>query len=245
MNNHLPDIKILVLIPAYNEFSSIASVVTAARRYLPVLVVDDGSSDATAECARLAGAEVLSQKPNQGKGAALRCGFQRPLEGGYEAVLTLDGDGQHDPQEIPSFLEAARLRPVGLIIGERDFSRMPSVRRLANSLGRACLSLALGQPVRDNQSGYRLISRPVMQAMLESSEQGFEFEVEMVAVCLHLGLQLGWVPIQTIYQGEKSHIRPWRHVINFLRVVWKVRQDGKNKRIQAAIPDDRAGHRSI
>jgi glycosyltransferase involved in cell wall biosynthesis len=245
MDNNLPETKILVLIPAFNESSRIANVVTAARRYLPVLVVDDGSSDSTAECARQAGAEVLLQTPNQGKGAALRCGFQHALEGGYEAVLTLDADGQHDPQEIPAFLEVARLHPVDLIIGERDFSRMPPVRRLANSLGRACLSLALGQPVRDNQSGYRLISRPVMQAMLESSEQGFEFEVEMVAVCLHLGLQLDWVPIQTIYQGEKSHIHPWQHVINFLRVVWKVRQDGKNIRTQAAIPYDRAGHRSV
>ena len=168
MDNNLPETKILVLIPAFNESSRIANVVTAARRYLPVLVVDDGSSDSTAECARQAGAEVLLQRPNRGKGAALRCGFQHALDGGYEAVLTLDADGQHDPQEIPAFLEVARLHPVDLIIGERDFSCMPPVRRLANSLGRACLSLALGQPVRDNQSGYRLISRPVMQAMLES-----------------------------------------------------------------------------
>ncbi|MDR3572982.1 MAG: glycosyltransferase family 2 protein [Anaerolineaceae bacterium] len=227
MNKPLADTKILALIPAFNETCSIASVVEGARRYLSVLVIDDGSSDTTAECARQAGAEVLLQRPNQGKGAALRAGFRRALEDGYEAVLTLDADGQHDPQEIPTFLAAGRLKPFGLIIGARDFSRMPFVRRLANSLGRACLSLALGQPVRDNQSGYRLIAKPVMQAMLNSSEQGFEFEVEMVAVCLRLGCLLDWVPIQTIYQGEKSHIQPWQHVKNFLRVAWKVRQNGK------------------
>lgn len=230
MADNPTETKILALIPAFNETRKIASVVAVARFYLPVLVVDDGSSDSTAECARQAGADVLVQTPNQGKGAALRAGFRRALDSGCEAVITLDADGQHDPQEIPVFLEKAKAQPAGLIIGERDFSRMPYMRRLANSLGRACLSLALGQPVRDNQSGYRLITRPVMQAMLASTEQGFEFEVEMVAVCLRMGYRLDWVPIQTIYQGEKSHIQPGQHVWNFLRVAWKVRQDGKNKR---------------
>ena len=232
MNDNSAETKTLALIPAYNETCNIAEVVAGARLYLPVLVVDDGSSDTTAECARQAGAEVLLQNPNQGKGAALRAGFRRAMECSYEAVITLDADGQHDPREIPAFLEAARLRPAGLIIGARDFSRMPPVRRLANLLGRACLSLALGQSVRDNQSGYRLISRPIMLAMLDSTEQGFEFEVEMVAVCLQMGYRLDWVPIQTIYQGEKSHIRPWHHVRNFLRMAWKIRQNGKNNRAQ-------------
>jgi glycosyltransferase involved in cell wall biosynthesis len=232
MDDNPAEPKTLALIPAYNETCKIASVVTGARRYLPVLVVDDGSSDDTAECARQAGAELLLQRPNQGKGAALRAGFRQALQEGYEAVVTLDADGQHDPQEIPIFLKAALAQPAGLIIGARDFSKMPPLRRLANSLGRACLSLALGQPVRDNQSGYRLVTRPLMQAMLASSEQGFEFEVEMVAVCLRIGCRLDWVPIRTIYQGEKSHIRPWQHVKNFLRIVRKIRRAGKNDRTE-------------
>jgi glycosyltransferase involved in cell wall biosynthesis len=245
MKDNPAQTKILALIPAFNESCKIASVVAGARLYLPVLVVDDGSSDTTAECARQAGAEVLLQKPNQGKGAALRAGFRHALDCGYEAVITLDADGQHDPLEITAFLETACARPAGLIIGARDFSRMPPGRRLANSLGRACLSLVLGQPVRDNQSGYRLITRPIMQAMLASSEQGFEFEVEMVAVCLRMGYRLDWVPIRTIYQGEKSHIRPWQHVWNFLRVAWKVRQDGKNNRTQTNPPYGGADHWGI
>jgi glycosyltransferase involved in cell wall biosynthesis len=237
MNTDSSETKILALIPAFNESGKIASVVAGASHYLPVLVVDDGSSDATADCARRAGAKVLLQQPNQGKGAALRAGFRYALDCGYQAVISLDADGQHDPLEIPSFLEAARARPAGLIIGARDFSRMPLVRRLANSLGRACLSLALGQPVRDNQSGYRLITRPIMQAMLSSQEQGFEFEVEMVALCLRMGLQLDWVPIRTIYQGEKSHIRPGQHVWNFLRVAWKVGQE-RNRPYTLAAPTE-------
>ncbi|HBA91140.1 MAG TPA: hypothetical protein DCZ08_05065, partial [Anaerolineaceae bacterium] len=130
----LAEAKILALIPAYNEGNRVAPVVRAALAYLPVLVVDDGSSDGTARYALDAGAEVLYQQPNQGKGAALRAGFATALERGYQAVLTLDADGQHDPAEIPAFLAAYRRTSADLIIGRRDFTSMPRVRRLANTL---------------------------------------------------------------------------------------------------------------
>ena len=98
--------RLLILIPAYNEGERVAGVVTAALAHLPVLVVDDGSTDDTALRAQEAGATVLRQSPNRGKGAALRAGFRRALDDGYEAVLTLDADGQHDPGEIPKFLQS-------------------------------------------------------------------------------------------------------------------------------------------
>src|SRR3990172_923606 len=116
----LAEAKVLTLIPAYNEGDRVAPVVRATLVYLPVLVVDDGSSDATAQYALDAGAEVLYQQPNQGKGAALRAGFAAALERGYQAVLTLDADGQHDPAEIPAFLAAYRKTSADLIIGRRD-----------------------------------------------------------------------------------------------------------------------------
>jgi glycosyltransferase involved in cell wall biosynthesis len=166
----------------------------------------------------------LPQIPNQGKGAALRAGFQRAIDEGYGAVLTLDADGQHDPAEIPNFLQTYRVDRADLIIGSRDFDQMPWVRRLANSLGRRAFSWALGQYMPDNQSGYRLISRRLMEAMLASGEQGFEFEVEMIVVCVQQGFKLDWVPIRTIYAGEGSHINPLQHTLNFLRVVWQTRQ---------------------
>ncbi len=215
--------EILVLIPAYNEATRLAPVVIGALSQLPVLVVDDGSTDNTAAVADSAGAAVLPQIPNQGKGAALRAGFQWALDKGYGAVLTLDADGQHDPAEIPNFLQAYRADQADLIIGSRDFDQMPWVRRLANSLGRGAFSWALGQYVPDNQSGYRLISRRLMEAMLASGEQGFEFEVEMIVVCMQQGFKLDWVPIRTIYAGESSHINPLQHTINFLRVVRQTR----------------------
>lgn len=191
--------------------------------HLPAVVVDDGSSDDTAAVAAAAGARVLSQTPNQGKGAALRAGFRRALEEGWEAALTLDADGQHDPGEIPKLLEAWRADCPELVIGYRDYRRMPALRRLSNSLGRLTLRWALGTTIRDNQSGYRLVSRRLMEAMVGSRESGFEFEVEMIATCVRRGWRIGWVPIRTIY-GAPSHIRNWDHLVNFVRAARRIRR---------------------
>lgn len=217
---------IVALIPGYNEGPRIAEVVRGAAAHLPVLVVDDGSSDDTAAQARTAGATVIEQRPNQGKGAALRAGFRRALADGADAVLTLDADGQHDPAEIPPFLEAwaADSRP-DLVIGRRNFRAMPPIRRLSNVLGRWAFSWAVGQPIPDNQSGYRLISRRIMEATLASDEHGFEFEVEMITSCIRLGGTIAWVPIRTIYAGEPSHIRPLAHLRSFIRIVRKARRE--------------------
>ncbi|MEO8437356.1 MAG: glycosyltransferase family 2 protein [Chloroflexota bacterium] len=209
---------ILALIPAYQEGPRIAAVVERALAYLAVVVVDDGSTDDTAAQAEAAGATVLVQSPNAGKGAALRAGFRYALEHGAAAVVTLDADGQHDPDEIPAFLEAFELARPELVVGSRDFGMMPPVRRLSNTLGGWVFSAAVGRRIADNQSGYRLIGRRLMTALLTSEESGFEFEVEMIARCIALGLPIAEVPIQTIYAGEPSHIRPWRHFTQFLRV---------------------------
>ena len=215
--------RIVALIPAHDEAPRIGRVVEAARRHLPVIVVDDGSTDDTASVAEAAGARVIRQDPNQGKGAALRAGFAAALADGAEAVITLDGDGQHDPAEIPAFLGAyARRsiagRPTELIVGRRRFAHMPPVRRLANSLGTIVLSASVRRWIPDNQSGYRLIGRRAMTAMLDSQESGFAFEVEMIAVCLRERWPIAWVPVRTIYADERSHIQPRRHLREFLSV---------------------------
>jgi glycosyltransferase involved in cell wall biosynthesis len=221
--------RILALIPGYQEEPRIGAVVEASRRRLPVLVVDDGSSDGTAAAAEAAGARVIRQVPNQGKGAALRAGFRLALDEGWDAVLTLDADGQHDPAEIPRFVAAFAApgasgpRPE-LVIGRRDFARMPPVRRLSNTVGTAAFSWAVGRHIPDNQSGYRLLGRRLMAATLGSREQGFEFEVEMIAVCLRSGWTLDWVPISTIYAGEPSHVRPVAHLRHFVRATRAARR---------------------
>jgi glycosyltransferase involved in cell wall biosynthesis len=210
--------SILALIPGYQEGPRIAAVVTAAAVHLPVVVVDDGSTDDTALQAEAAGATVLVQRPNAGKGAALRAGFRYALEHDAAGVVTLDADGQHDPAEIPSFLAAFESGRPELVIGRRDFGSMPAIRRLSNTLGGWVISAAVGRRIGDNQSGYRLIGQRLMTALLDSHEQGFEFEVEMIARCIALGLPLTEIPIRTIYAGEPSHIRPWAHFTSFLRV---------------------------
>jgi glycosyltransferase involved in cell wall biosynthesis len=217
--------RVLALIPGYEEGPRIGEVVRGAARYLPVVVVDDGSTDDTAARAEAAGATVLRQVPNQGKGEALRRGFRHALEDGYEAVVTLDADGQHDPAEIPRFLDALARTGAELIVGRRNFRTMPPVRRLANTLGGAAFSWAVGRDIPDNQSGYRLVGRRLMERLLDSREQGFEFEVEMLTTAIRAGYEIAWVPIRTIYAGEPSHVRPTAHLANFVRIVRQARRD--------------------
>lgn len=237
------DGRVLALIPAHDEAARIADVVERAGRHVPVLVVDDGSSDDTAVIAEAAGATVVRQSPNQGKGAALRAGFAAALADGVEAVITLDGDGQHDPAEIQAFLGAyARHTIAGqqteLIVGRRDFRRMPIARRVANGLGTVVLSAALGQWIADNQSGYRLVGRRLMAATLESTEAGFAFEVEMIAICLREGWPIDWLPVRTIYAGETSHIRPMRHLREFLAVTVRARRIARGRPVAPASKAD-------
>ena len=216
--------KIAALIPAFNEALHIGTVVHQAQAHLPVLVVDDGSTDDTSRRAEQAGATVVRQVPNQGKGRALQTGFRRALAEGFEAVVTLDGDGQHDPGEIPAFLRAYTSSAADLIIGTRTFSQMPLIRRISNTLGQLAFSWAMDQPISDNQSGYRLVGHRLMAATLDSHETGFEFEVEMIVCCIERGFKLDWLPIRTIYAHEKSHIRPWHHLVHFVRITWQARQ---------------------
>jgi glycosyltransferase involved in cell wall biosynthesis len=237
--------QVLALIPAYNEAARVAAVVSGAHRYLPVLVLDDGSRDATGEQARRAGAEVLRQEPNQGKGVALKTGFRHALEQDYQAVITLDADGQHDPAEIPKFLEVFREQEVDLVIGARDFGQIPGIRRLSNTIGRLSLSWALNQEILDNQSGYRLVSRRLMETMLHSQEARFEFEVDMIVESVVRGYRIAWVPIRTIYAGESSHIQPLRHVYHYFRMVWRAYQAVRRARRQTSRPDNRKGEHGI
>jgi glycosyltransferase involved in cell wall biosynthesis len=216
--------NILALIPAFNESEHIATVVNQAKQYLPVLVVDDGSVDDTSEIARTNGAIVIRQEPNQGKGTAMMTGFRYAIEQGFDAVITLDGDGQHDPAEIPSFVDEFVKNGSDLIIGRRDFHKMPFIRMCSNTIGTWMYSWAMGQYIPDNQSGYRLLSARLMRSIASSKFHGFEYEVEMIMRCVLDGGKLGWVTIKTIYAGEHSHITPIRHAWRFILLTFRTRQ---------------------
>jgi glycosyltransferase involved in cell wall biosynthesis len=213
--------EIIALVPAYNEAAHVAQVVEGASQYVPVVVIDDGSSDGTGAAAALVGAKVLAHATNRGKGVALNTGFAYAIQRDVAAAITLDADGQHDPAEIPLFINAFQGGAGDIIIGQRTFAKMPVVRRAANRTGTWLLSRAMGQPVPDNQSGYRLLSRDVMRTIRPSSAR-FEAEVEILLRAQLAGFRVGWVPIKTIYGDEVSHFNPVRDTVLFLKMVWRI-----------------------
>lgn len=216
--------SIVALVPAYNVAPFVRDVICRAREHVPVITVNDGSTDDTLSALRATDASVIDQQPNQGKGAALKRGFREALALGVDAVIQLDADGQHDPDEIPLFVGKFADTGADLIIGERDYSQMPFVRRLSNTIGRRAFSRAVGRYVPDNQSGYRLLSRRLMEAVLSSGERGYEFEMDMIVQCAKRGWPIEGVPIRTIYGEEKSNIKPIQHVVHFFRMVRQARR---------------------
>jgi len=219
------DRGILVLIPAWNEAERIGAVIEPLRGKFPLLVVDDGSEDGSPDIVRSLGVEVIRHASNQGKGVALMTGFGWALEHDFEAVLTLDADGQHDPREAAKFVQAFRSGRGELIIGKRDFRKMPFPRSAANAIGSWMLTRVLGTPVYDNQSGYRLYSRKLLRT-LNLTRHGFEFEVEAVVQAIDHGFGIGWVDISTIYDVDKaSYFHPIRDTLKFLGLVWAVARE--------------------
>ena len=201
------------LIPAYRASSTVGSVVTGASRYVSlVLVVDDGSSDGTAEAARTAGAQVLRLPRNRGKGAALRAGFAELLGARVSAVVTLDADGQHDPSEIPRLVERWHDTGAQLVIGSRQSHEagMRPVRRFGNRFSRLALSWFAGVPVPDGQSGFRLYDARLLRELRLAGSR-YELESEVIVRAARRGLRIEHVPIRlTRIEGTPtSHFRPW------------------------------------
>jgi len=206
-------VKVAALIPAYDEAPRIGAVIAGLLPFVArVLVVDDGSRDGTADVARAAGAEVLAQTPNGGKGLAIRAGVGRLLAGDVTHVLLLDGDGQHDPADAPALLAAAARDMPAMVIGERGFDRdfMPRSRYYTNVISSWVISRAfIGQPVRDAQSGYRVISTDWLRR-LRLTAHGYEIETEMLIKISRLGGRIVRVPITMRYHGAPSKLRPIR-----------------------------------
>jgi len=221
-----PD-RVAVLIPAYQEERHIREVAARARAVIPaVLVIDDGSGDATAREAAEAGAEVIRHPRNQGKGAAIKTGFRTLLARGFEYVIILDGDGQHLPEEIGRFLETAAACPgLPFLIGSRmrESARMPLLRRWTNRLLSRGISRLCGVPVPDTQCGFRMVHRSLIPALFCESN-AFEYETEMILIAGRRGCPIRSVAISTIYADEVSRIRPLRDGWRILRLLARYRK---------------------
>ena len=223
--------RILALLPAYNEAAHLEQVLKKVKTQIhDILVVDDGSKDNTADIACSCGVELLSRGYNCGKGQSLRDGYSWALEHNYDAVIMLDSDGQHDPSCIPDFIAKFRTTHAHLIIGARNYTEIPLRRRIPNMIGKTLFSTAIGQNIPDNQSGYRLLDRMLMERMLESDETGYQFEVEMIAVCVAENWPIEWVSIPTIYGDEKSKQNPLDQIIGFPKMCIKARRMVRDKR---------------
>ncbi len=183
-----------------------------------MLVVDDGSTDGTAEAARAAGAEAIVHPMNQGKGAALRTGFGEALSRGVPGVVTMDADGQHPTECLPDFLDAART--ADLVVGCRmeDPAGMPWLRLQTNRLTSWVVSALARRRIRDSQCGYRWISSEVLRAM-KLATSNYETESEILIRAGRSGFRIAELTIPAVYREETSHIRRGLDTLRFLRLV--------------------------
>jgi len=223
--------NVAALIPCYFEERFIRDVAARVKAQLDnVLVVDDGSTDATETNARAAGVEVIRHTVNQGKGAAIKTGLRtlsdRP---NIEYALVLDGDGQHAPEEIPRFLAAANETRLPMYVGNRmsDVEKMPFVRKLTNRFMSGQISKVCGQEVPDSQCGFRMMHRDLLPSMVAIATTKFDYETEMLVVASRRGCKIGAVPISTIYGDEKSKIHPVRDTIRFYEMMARFKRETK------------------
>jgi glycosyltransferase involved in cell wall biosynthesis len=209
--------KTCALIPAFNEASHIAQVVEGARQHVEsVIVIDDGSTDGTAELASNAGAFCIVSPSNCGKASALRLGFAYALSQNFTHAITLDGDGQHLPQDIPALLRMAQETEADMVIGARPFARalMPRARFYSNTIGSRWASALVGRPIKDSQSGFRLFRLDSL-SRIKLHSQRYEFEMEALIKMGRAGCTIAHAPIHMVYDNghTRSKMKPVRDTV--------------------------------
>jgi glycosyltransferase involved in cell wall biosynthesis len=225
------------VIPAYQDEKHIGDIVRRVRQQLDhVLVVDDGSTDQTAQRAHEAGAEVIVHSENRGKGEAIKTGLGHwlaaatPSSGGFDRegawAILLDSDGQHLPEEIDRFLAAAAsaTRPT-FFLGNRmdNVAGMPFIRRVVNRYMSRQISRVCKQEIPDTQCGFRMLDHRLIPQLLGGGDR-FDYDTEVLIIASRKGYRIESVPITTVYSDQVSKIRPLRDAIRFLKLMWRYRK---------------------
>lgn len=221
--------NVCVVIPAYNASRTIENIVIGALKHVSkVIVADDGSTDNTAVAASRAGAEIVIIDKNRGKGNALRVLFQKTLDEGYDAVISMDADDQHDPEEIPKFLAAHIMYPEDIISGSRmsEKEKIPRARYNSMCIARYYISLAANQFLEDTQCGFRLYPLSIIKKIRLKTER-FVSETELLMKAGDMGTDIRFVSIKTIYNENGTHFKPVNdlvaitaYVISYIYIKW-------------------------
>lgn len=220
--------RTLAIIPCHNEEATIGSIVLKTKRFVnQVLVVDDGSDDETKKIAKEAGATVISQKKNKGKGAAIRAGFRYAIENDYDYVVTIDGDGQHNPHEIPALLHNVINNGHDISIGYRvgHDTEMPSWRRVGKRVLDYTTSMGTGGFVTDSQCGFRAFNRKAFESISPKLKgDAFSVESEQLIKAHQLGLKVANTNVTCKYKDlETSAKNPATHGLSVLgSIIWVV-----------------------
>jgi glycosyltransferase involved in cell wall biosynthesis len=200
--------KFITIIPAYNEEKAIKSVVECALKYGDVLVVDDGSDDNTYNLAKSADVKIVKHEKNMGKGAAIKSGLKEALNNNYDVLILLDGDGQHNPDCIPSFI--SNMDGNELVIGSRfkkgNPENMPVWRKLSNKITTNLIKFGTGYRLTDSQSGFRAISRNAAGLFLDIKYNDYLYESEMFYRAARHNIKVSEASIPCTYGDEKSYV---------------------------------------
>ena len=216
--------KTCAILPAYNEADSIAKVISDIKKLnIDVVVCDDGSDDETSLIAEREGAYVIRHQTRRGKGASLKDGFYNAIAKGYDNMITLDADGQHEPSYIPKFIEKARETGASVVVGNRmdNPAGMPRIRIFTNWLMSLIISAICRQRVPDTQCGYRLFKSQAINS-IKIRARKFEIDSELLIKLARKGYRIISIPVSSIYGGETSQIKPLSDTFRFLRFLTKI-----------------------